>query len=294
MELYQLELFLTVVKSGSLTQASKDRGLSVGALSQQLQRLSSDIGFPLFVKSGRGLALTAHGRQLADRARRVLEEVDALRQSFSADAESDTKPFHLASGATTLIHAVGRHLRVLRRRYPRASLRITAANTEEMVEGLLKHRFDLAIISLPVLEDRLNLHPIYEEELLLLRPVDKPLKGWRVGQIPASELGELPFLLYPPESNMRQLIDAGFRGINFVPRVNMEAADTEVIVRLVEAGFGQSFLPANALRRSPRYFKVLRVEGLRIVRQQAIATLRGAEQRPLTSAITRFFIDSLQ
>jgi DNA-binding transcriptional LysR family regulator len=294
MEIYQLELFLAVVKAGSLTQAARDRGLSPGALSQQLQKLNAELGTRLFAKSGRGITLTPEGQQFAERARRLLVEVDELRRGFSGDPERDTSPFHLATGATTLIHALSKPLRSLRRRYPNANIRVTVANTEEMVEGLIRRRFDLAIISLPLNDDRLSITPLYDEELLVLRPSDKPLNGWRVGEIHASELDSDPFLLYPPDSNMRQLIDRHFAKHGVSPRVAMEAADTEVIIRLVEAGFGQSILPAYALRRSPRYFRVLRIAEGRLFRQQAIASLRAAAARPLTMAITRFIQLSLR
>lgn len=294
MELYQLELYLAVARTGNLTQAARDRGLSPGALSQQMQKLSAELGTLLFAKAGRGLALTPEGLQFAERARRLLADVDDLRKSFAGDAEHDNSPFHLATGATTLIHGLSRPLRALRRRYPQAEVRVTVANTEEMVEGLLKRRFDLAIISLPITDDRLSIAPLYEEELLLLQPTDKPLKGWRVGAVRTEELDEHPFLLYPPDSNMRQLIDRHFARLGFHPRVTMEAADTEVIVRMVEAGLGQSVLPEYALRRSPRYFRVCRIEGDRLFRRQAIATLRSATSRPLTAAVSRFLQDSLQ
>lgn len=294
MEIYQLELFLAVVKAGSLTQASRDRGLSTGALSQQMQKLTAELGISLFAKSGRGIVLTPEGQQFAERARRLLVEFDDVRRTFSADPELDTSPFHIASGATTLIHGLSRHLRSLRRRFPKASIRVTIANTEEMVEGLIKRRFDLALISLPLHDDRLSIAPLYDEELLILRPSEKPIRGWRVGVLPAKALHEMPFLLYPPESNMRMLIDGYFAKLGFVPEVSMEAADTEVVVRLVEGGFGQSILPEYALRRSPRYFKVLRIDGERVYRQQAIATLRATASRPLTMAVTRFIRDHLR
>lgn len=294
MEIYQLELFLAVVGAESLTQAARDRGLSAGAVSQQLAKLSAEIGVVLMARAGRGLVLTPEGEQFADRARHLLKEVDELRHSFGGDAELDTSPFHFATGATTLIHGLSRPLRALRRRYRRAEIRLTVANTEEMVEGLLKRRFDLALISLPVEDERLNLTPLYQEELLLLRNSDKALSGWRVGSVKRKDLNSEPFILYPPESNMRQLIDQHFHSLSVTPRVSMEAADTEVILRMVEAGFGQSILPEYALRRSPRFFKAMRVEGARLFRRQALASLRSAYSRPLTHAIAKFLQASLR
>jgi DNA-binding transcriptional LysR family regulator len=157
-----------------------------------------------------------------------------------------------------------------------------------MVEGLLSRRFDLAIISLPLEDERLNIVPLYDEELLLLQPSARRVTGWHVGSVAVEELTRLPFLLYPPHSNMRMLIDRFFAGLGVDPEVIMEASDTEVIMRLVESGFGQAILPEYALRRNPRHFRVMRVDGKRLVRRQALATVRTAYPRLLTSEIAGF------
>ena len=50
---------------------------------------------------------------------------------------SSTRPFHLATGATALIHRLGPPLRQIRKRFPKARLNITVAATEEMITGLV-------------------------------------------------------------------------------------------------------------------------------------------------------------
>lgn len=288
MEIYQLELFLAVAQTGNLTRAAQDRGMSPAALSQQLSRLSSELGVALFEKNGRGIRLTSQGEAAFARARRVLDEVEGLRSSIGGGAERDRQPFHLATGATTLIHALQPALKGLKSLYPEAQIHVTVANTEEMVPGLVSGRFDLAIISLPLAEERIVARPLYDEELLLLRPSRKPLKGWGVGEIGVEELGEEPFLLYQPGSNMRELIDRRLHELGYVPKVTTEASDTEVLVRLVEAGYGQSILPEYALRRTPRNFRVYRLRGVKIVRHQAIAMARGRQTRQLREAVANY------
>ena len=83
------------------------------------------------------------------------------------------RPFHFATGVTTLIYQLGGLLRQLRKRYPNAEIRVTVGVTEEMVAGLLDRRFDLALISLPVSDANLRLIPLFDEELLIVRPSAK-------------------------------------------------------------------------------------------------------------------------
>lgn len=65
----------------------------------------------------------------------------------------------------------------------------------------------------------------------------------------------------------------------------MEADDTEVTKRLVESGFGYSILPEYALRQRTRLFHSCRVNGFRVTRILALATVRTEYPRKLTLSI---------
>jgi DNA-binding transcriptional LysR family regulator len=179
-------------------------------------------------------------------------------------------------------------LRQLRRRYPNAEIRVTVGVTEDMVAGLLEHRFDLALISLPVPEENLQIIPLFEEELLIVRPSQKKVGRGRIGSLTSDELASVPFLLYPKRSNVRRVIDEFFKDIGVQPNVQMEADDTEAIKRLVESGFGHSILPEHALRERSHFFQKFRVDGRRLTRSLALAVVRTDCPRKLTESIASF------
>ncbi|MBC8164626.1 MAG: LysR family transcriptional regulator [Bryobacteraceae bacterium] len=293
MEIRQLELFLAVIEHSNLTKAAGRVNLSPGAVSLQLQNLATELRTDLFIRSGKGLSPTPAGQRLAERARELIRLVRDIEGEFANDPSVDTNPFHFATGATTLIHRLGEPLRLLRKEFPQTSLQVTVSATEEMVAGVLDRRFDLALISLPVDDSNLTILPLFEEELLVLRPSSKPIRAWQIESIKPAEIDQQPFLLYPPRSNMRVLIDGFFRGIGIQPQVVMEADDTEVIKRLVESGFGMAMLPEYALRTQPRFFRVFRVEGHRLCRRQALALARSTHPRALTRLIGRFLQSAL-
>ena len=117
--------------------------------------------------------------------------------------------------------------------------------TEETIRGLHDRRFDLGLISLPVPEENLKIIPLFDEELLIVRPSTSKVRGPQTGSVRVSELARVPFLLYPM-GTVRVLIDRFFTDIGMNPHVVMEAEDTEAIKRLVESGFGYSILPEHA------------------------------------------------
>ena len=293
MELRQLELFLAVLECSSVTRAAEQVNLSPGAVSLQLHSLAEELRTDLFARSGKRLIPTPAAFRLADHARAVLGRVRQIEHEFVNDPLTDDRPFHFATGATALIHHLGPPLRQLRKRFPGASVDITVAATEEMVAGVLNHRFDLALISLPFANDGLDLIPLFEEELLVLKPSPQRVSGWHVGAIQAAELATAPFVVYPKRSNMRTMIEEFWKQMGIAPRVVMEADDTEALKKLVETGFGYSILPEFALRGRPRFFQTYRVHGRKLVRTQALAMARSDRRRALTESVARFLQGSL-
>lgn len=288
MDVHQLELFLAVMDSPSMTRAAERVHLSPGAVSLQLHNLAEELHTELFVRRGKRLVPTPSALRLAERAKEVVKLMGHIQQEFENDVTKDSRPFHFATGVTTLIYQLGRPLRQLRARFPNAEIGVTVSVTEEMVAGLHDRRFDLALISLPIPEDNLQIIPLFDEELLFVRPSVKKAASSHIGSVRPAELTNVPFLLYPKRSNVRRVIDGFFRELDVQPHVQMEAEDTEGIKRLVESGFGYSILPEHALRGRSHFFQKFRIEGRRLTRKLALAMIQTENPRKLTEAAAEF------
>jgi len=287
MDIHQLEVFLAVTDSASVTKAAARMRLSPGAVSIRLHALADELHTELFRRSGKRLLPTPSAFRLADLSRTLVKQVSQIREQFENDPVKDSRPFHFATGVTTLIYRLGPTLRKVRKTFPQAEIQVTVGVTEQIVSGLLEGKFDLGLISLPVSDEKLSILPLFEEELLVLRPSTTAVRGGHIGSIAASDLANMPFLLYPKQSNMRSIIDQFFREIGLSPRVIMEADDTEAIKRLVEAGFGYSILPEHALRGRQRFYQTLRIRRHRLMRRQALAMVRTEYPRRLTEAFAK-------
>src|SRR6266702_4563552 len=281
MDIHQLELFLAVMDSPSMTRAAEKIHLSPGAVSLQLHNLAEELHTELFVRRGKLLVPTPAALRLAEHAKEVIKRMGHIRQEFENDLSTDVRPFHFATGVTTLIYQLGRPLRQLRKRYPNAEIRVTVGVTEEMIAGLLDRRFDLALISLPVAENNLNLIPLFDEELLIVRPSAKKVGSGHVSSLRPSELNNASFLLYPRRSNIRQIIDRFFKEIGVTPHVVMEADDTEAIKRLVESGFGHSVLPEHALPGRSHFLQKFPVAAHSFTRSPGLPMARTASPSQL-------------
>lgn len=293
MDIRQLELFLAVMEQSSVTKAAERMGLSPGAVSLQLRSLATGLRTELFVRAGKRLAPTPAALRLAEGARELMRQFHQIEREFENDPATDARPFHFACGATALIYRLRRPFRQLRKQFPRIAMQVTVAPTEEMVAGVMERRFDLALVTLPFPTGDLGVTPLFEEELVILRPSAKRLHGWHVGAIEPAEMARAPFLLYPKRSNMRAIIDQFFSEIGIQPRVLMEADDTGVIKGLVECGFGYSMLPEYALRTGTKFFQVFRVPGKRVTRGQALVYARAGQPRALTLSVVKLLRGAL-
>jgi DNA-binding transcriptional LysR family regulator len=285
MDIHQLELFLAVMESPSMTRAAEKVFLSPGAVSLQLHNLADELHTELFVRSGKRLIPTPAAVRLAEHAKDLIKRMGQIKQEFENDLATDTRPFHFATGVTTLIYQLGKPLRQLRKQYPKAEIRVSVNVTEETVAGLHDRRFDLGLISLPVPEENLKIIPLFDEELMIVRPSSSKVRGHQTGSVRVAELTRVPFLLYPRGTVLRVLIDHFFKDIGVSPKVVMEAEDTEAIKRLVESGFGYSILPEHALRRRTGFFQTFRVDGHPITRSLALAMVQTDYPRKLTVSI---------
>ena len=85
MNLRQLEAFRATLRSGSITGAAKLLAISQPSVTRLIKELERSVGFPLFVRSGRGLASTVDGRRFGDAVQSMFTGTDKLRETADAN-----------------------------------------------------------------------------------------------------------------------------------------------------------------------------------------------------------------
>src|SRR5581483_5474345 len=194
MDIHQLEIFLAVMDSPSVTRAAEKVYLSPASISLQLHKLADELDTELFTRNGNGKRLipTPAAVRLAERARKLVSLSNQIKQVFQNDLKKDTQPFYFSTGVTTLIYQLGEPLKQLRTRYPQTEFRIAVNPTEETLAGLEERRYDLGLISLPVAAESLKnmnvIHLFHGKRCT--RKAGYFNEGFRVGRAPISSLPE--------------------------------------------------------------------------------------------------------
>lgn len=290
MELRQLETFRMVMNTLSMTAAAKQLYLSPSAVSLQIRHLGDELGIELFTPAGHRLVPTSDAKRLQRHLDSIMNAMRAIREDFPSKIDHDARPFVLATGSTTLIYQLPGPLGELRRKYPRNDIRVMSATSQSIVTDLEYRHVDLGIVSLPLEAPSIQLVPLFKEEMLVLVQASRTQQIRKT--IGLRELSELPMILYSVGTTERAIIDRMAKTHGISLHVVMEVDCTESIKKFVEAGFGASILPENALKCTPRLRK-LEIEEAHPFRELALATARSAYPRTLTTEIAQYLHEKM-
>lgn len=137
-----MAIFAKVVETRGLTAAATDLGLSAATISKALSRLEKRLGSRLFHRSARRLVLTDAGRDLVDRAARLLADAEAAERAMAAQSAAPRGTVRLAAPMSFGIREVAPILPDFMADYPEVSidLHLSDAPVDVIADG-----FDLVL-----------------------------------------------------------------------------------------------------------------------------------------------------
>jgi DNA-binding transcriptional LysR family regulator len=176
MTLNQLKAFALVARLGSLRAAAEELEVSEPAVSAALAALRQDLGDPLFVRSGAGIALTPGGRALAAHAQEIVGLADHARREV-AHAEAASGSLRVLATADFAEHAAGRLVDYYTKRVPGATVDVVVEPAADMAALLANHAYDIALGARPQppRHPALEVVPFLRYQRVLVASPDHPL-----------------------------------------------------------------------------------------------------------------------
>jgi LysR family transcriptional regulator, hydrogen peroxide-inducible genes activator len=240
--LKQLRYFEALARLGHFGKAAEHCAVTQPALSMQIAELEAELGVTLAERRARGVMLTDAGRDVAERARRVLAEVRDIQDFARARAEPLSGPLALGAIPTIAPYALPPLLPLLRARAPRLELRLRETLTAALIAELLEGALDLLLLALPLDNPDIATAPLFDDPFLLLSP-----HGAGAGRASDAALQEAHLLLLEEGHCFRnQALD--FCTLRRAQNIDaFGAASLATLVQLVAAGYGQTLLPQIAV-----------------------------------------------
>jgi len=220
--------------------------VSQPTLSTQIRKLEEELGVALVERAPRKVMLTPIGVQVADRARRIVADVEQMkalaRRSMDPEAGSIRLGLFPTLGPYLLPHAVP----PLRARFPQLELLLVEEKSDVLLTRLRDGRLDAAILALPVDEDALHAEFLFEEPFLLAVSDQHPLAARE--RLSLQELSAQKLLLLEDGHCMREQALDVCRLSGAGEHAEFRATSLETLRQMVAANVGVTLLPVLATR----------------------------------------------
>jgi DNA-binding transcriptional LysR family regulator len=275
-----LECFLAVAETGSFTRAAEKVGRTQSAISQQMSKLETQIGKPLFVR-GKKFTLTPDGEILLGYAKQIIRlHREALDRFHEPELEGEVRFGLPEDFASVFLSDV---LSEFSRLHPRILLNIECDLTLNLLERFKKKEFDLVLVKMSRPEDFPNGIDVWSETL-----------EWVGNQefFTNNKDQPLPLVLSPQPCVYRSRAIKSLEKVKRKWRIVFSSHSFAGTIAAVKAGLGVTVLPRNMVP-----------EGLQIIRKQKgipelddthISLLKHHKASPATISFEQFVINSLQ
>lgn len=273
MLLTQIEAFLTVAERRSVTEAASVLYVTQPALTTRIKNLERELGVELFVRTPRGMRLTAEGRAFRSHAQRAVQSLAEGRQLLRELREGRVGELLVGAAPAISTYVLPLVLRRFQAAFPQVHLIVRTGHSEEILEMVLREQAHVGLVrELP--HPATTSRPLYEDEIVL---VVHP--GHRFAQEPSILVRELAgerLILFDRTSSYFVLTSAFFREAGVVPRGVMELDNVDATKKMVEHGLGIAFLPYTAIRGelAAGTLREVAIDGYEPVRRPIVAIRR--------------------
>lgn len=252
MELHQLRYVAAVARTGNFSRAAEQCHVAQPSLSQQIQKLEDELGERLFDRMKREVKLTSHGEAFLRRAVKILEEVDAAKREAS-DAQNLLRGTLIIGVLPTIApYLLPDALAQFTEKFPGVEIVVQEDTTARLLKLAHGYEIDLALVSRPIEDDRLEMRDLFTEELLLALPPGHPLTRRRV--VNAADLEQERLIVMKEGHCLGDQVLGFCERRDFKPKISFRSAQLETIQALVNSGLGISLVPAMAAARERENF----------------------------------------
>ena len=287
MNIHQMEYFHVVAKIGNMTKAAEYLQIAQPALSSAIARMSEEIGYPLFVKQGRKIVLSSHGKILLSHVEKILQEYNAAMDEIQeADIQSQ-KTLCLGVTGTSFSR---NYQKGFHEAYPNVTIRQTLVPSSKII-SVIKNtpEIDFVLSSTEVVDPEIASFIIEYEPLYLVVSSEHPLASRP--SIALSETKYEKFLSFPSVSVSRKIFVELCNKAGFVPNIVMACYPSQ-FPSLIEENLGIALINRTAIQSGiyNHGCRILPVTEPKCVRPISLLWLKDKKQ----SVVAKQFQEFLQ
>ncbi len=240
----QLRVFNEVARQLSFVRAAENLHLTPPAVTMQIKELESQVGMPLFDRSGKKVSLTTTGEYMVVYARKILA---LLKDAEDASARLQRAEIGLLTVGmvSTAEYFMMRMLSDFRERHAGVDIRVCTGNREQLVKMLQNNEVDIAVMGQPPTELQTRTEPFAAHPLVFVAASDHPLVERE--QLTADDLRPYEFIVREQGSGTRVAMQKFFTDHRVEPRLQMQVNSNETLKQAVMAGLGLGFVSLHTI-----------------------------------------------
>jgi DNA-binding transcriptional LysR family regulator len=272
MTLRQFTAFDVVAKYLNVTRAARALGTSQPSLSRHIKALEETYKIKLFKKTRDGIALTEEGVDFLNRVRRILMQIEQLKERF-CNGPSDKRPQRLLLAGTYALATgiVPSLLSVFKKRYPEIAVEVMVDHRSGIEQMLLKGTVELGICSRPPSSSRLASESFVPLRLVAFAAKTYPIA--RKSTLTLAELEKIPLVILSRRTRTRtDRMLAEYKKRGYKPNIAIRCESPEIIKAAVRNRMGVGFLFDDSIRDEVHrgIFKIFRIPELPCLHQSHI------------------------
>lgn len=297
MNLRDLKYLVAVADTHHFGHAAVRCFVSQPTLSGQIKKLEEELGVTLFERTKRSVETTPLGEAIVARAKRVLEQADALRQLAQSHQDPLVGLLRMGAIPTLSPYLMPLILKPLKKQYPQIKLVLSEELTDTLLTRLGKHEIDAVLLATPVDDPNLESMPLFDEPFWFVHPRNHPLSKKK--KIVQADLDGADLLLLTEGHCLtEQAMEVCHLRERHVQSdmADLRAASLETLLQLVAAGYGSTLLPALALKTASARDRGLIARPLQLpdtYRRVSLVYRRSFPRRQALEAFAKVVLENL-
>ena len=284
--LNQLRIFLKVVQTESVTKASEELYLTQPAVSIQLKNFQDQFDIPLTEVVGRKIYITDFGREIAEAAENIINQVHAINYKTLAYKGQLTGKLKI-SVVSTGKYVMPYFLSEFMKENAGVELNMEVTNKYKVLESLENNSVDFALVSILPTTQNIEKLDLLQNKLYLVGSEKVNAKN---GSSTKEIFENLPLIFREKGSGTRQTMEKFFTENNISVLKRMELSSNEAVKQALIAGLGYSIMPIIGIKNElqNKELEIIPIKELPITTTWSLIWLKGKKQTLVSAAYLEF------
>lgn len=245
MDLRRIRHFVVLAETLNFRRAAERLHMAQPPLSVSIQKLETQLGTKLFVRTPNGVTLTPSGQAALVEARRLLFHGSQFEQIAHSASDGTGGTLQVGFVGSTTFGMLQKLVPLFRTEYPGVELILREATSTRIVQLVEDDALDVGLVRTPLLRSsNATLVPLERDQFVAALPRGNRLAGKSLLEL--GDLADESFIMYTrtEAAGLHSAAMIACQQAGFLPRITQEAVQVQTVLSLVESGLGVALVPS--------------------------------------------------